>query len=41
MLDKSSDQFYRPDDALTSDVVRQTVTGHTDRFILIFRNHSK
>jgi predicted methyltransferase len=37
LLDKSSDQFYRPDDVLTFDLGRQTVTGNSDRFILIFR----
>lgn len=37
VLEKSSDQFYRPDDALTFEVGRKTVTGNTDRFILIFR----
>tara|TARA_R110000868_G_scaffold81494_2_gene230648 strand:- start:740 stop:1492 length:753 start_codon:yes stop_codon:yes gene_type:complete len=37
VLEKSSDQFYRPDDALTFEVGRKTVTGNTDRFILVFR----
>jgi len=37
VLEKSSDQFYRPDDTLTFEVGRKTVTGNTDRFILVFR----
>jgi predicted methyltransferase len=37
LLDKSSDQFYHPDDALTFEVGRKTATGNTDRFILVFR----
>ena len=37
VLEKSSDQFYRPDDALTFEVGRKTVTGNTDRFMLVFR----
>ena len=36
-LEKSSNMFYRPDDALTFEVGRKTVTGNTDRFILVFR----
>ena len=37
VLEKSSDKFYRPDDALTFEVGRKTVTGNTDRFMLVFR----
>jgi predicted methyltransferase len=37
VLDKSSDKFYRPDDALSFEVGRKTVTGNTDRFMLVFR----
>ncbi|MBV1907983.1 MAG: hypothetical protein KUG78_01610 [Kangiellaceae bacterium] len=37
ILEKSSDMFYRPDDALTFEVGRKTVTGNTDRFTLVFR----
>lgn len=37
VLEKSSDRFYRPDDALTFEVGRKTVTGNTDRFTLVFR----
>ncbi|MEP1447703.1 MAG: methyltransferase [Paraglaciecola sp.] len=37
ILEKSSDRFYRPDDTLTFEVGRKTVTGNTDRFILVFR----
>lgn len=37
ILEKSSDKFYRPDDALIFEVGRKTVTGNTDRFILVFR----
>lgn len=37
VLEKSSDMFYRPDDELQYEVGRNTVTGNTDRFTLVFR----
>lgn len=37
VLEKQSDMFYRPDDTLTFEVGRKTVTGNTDRFTLVFR----
>lgn len=35
-LVKASDMFYRPDDELSFEVGRKTVTGNTDRFTLVF-----
>ena len=35
-LVKSSTMFYRPDDELIYEVGRKTVTGNTDRFMLVF-----
>lgn len=37
VLEKSSDMFYRPDDELQYEVGRQTVSGNTDRFSLVFK----
>ena len=36
-LEKSSNMFYRPDDELVYEVGRKTVTGNTDRFMLVFK----
>lgn len=36
-FDDYSDLHYRPDDELRYEVGRQTVTGNTDRFTLLFR----